>query len=633
MRSATAALLWLLMMSGISLSAREPRFQQSTPVHLDKQGEKWAQKTLRQMSLEQKVGQIFMIWSRAHFMNVQSPEYLHLRDTMRKYHIGGFGITVRSEDGLLYKTEPLEVAMLTNQLQADSEIPLIFAADFERGLGMRFDDTTGFPHAMAFGAAQDVEYARSAARITAQEARAVGVQWNWFPDADVNSNPANPVINTRSFSDDPAVVSQMVRAYIEGAHEAGMLVTAKHFPGHGDTDTDSHISVPVVNGDATHLENIELVPFRAAIQAGVDAILVAHVSVPALDPDAHRVASISPPIVTGLLKEKMGFQGLVITDALEMNGLTRLFAASSEGAGRAAVEALKAGNDMLLIPADLDGAYQGVLQAVHSGDISVERIDQSVLKVLRMKASVGLNRARMVDIGIVKALVGQPQSLEAAQVIADNAVTLVRDNHQVLPLRPQHYGTSQPTHPYSTTGGTPSRTLLLVFSSDIRSEYGRVMDEQFKVRIPNARTIYIDPHTVAGLSDSVMQAVQLAEVVVAAVYESPIAGKELQEPVGSSKASVVVESPVAGLLKTLLNEAASKIVIVSLGNPYIAEQFSAVQTYLCTFSSMPVSEISAVKALFGEIPMSGRLPVTIPNIATRGSAVASSTRISTGGTE
>ena len=238
---------------------------------------------------------------------------------------------------MLYKNEPLEAAMVTNQLQRDSEFPLIFAADFERGLGMRLNGVTGFPHAMAFGATGNVEFAREAGRITAQEARAIGVQWNWFPDADVNSNPANPIINTRSFGEDPKQVGEMVAAYIEGAHEYGMLTTAKHFPGHGDTDTDSHLFVPVVNGDAAHLENVELPPFRAAIKAGVDAVMVAHILVPALDPDPNRVATISPAIVTGLLKQQMGFNGLVVTDALDMNGLTKLFpqeAARGGGPGR-----------------------------------------------------------------------------------------------------------------------------------------------------------------------------------------------------------------------------------------------------------------------------------------------------------
>ena len=197
-----------------ALSASKPAFQKPGPVHLDKAGEKWAQRTLKKMSLEQKVGQMFIVWSHAQFLNVNSPEYIALRDAMRKYHLGGFGLTVEYIDGFLYKNEPLEAAMVTNHLQKDSEFPLLFGADFERGLGMRLNEVTGFPHAMAFGAAGNVEFARESGRITAMEARAIGVQWNWFPDVDVNSNPDNPVINTRSFGEDPTLVGQMAAAYI-----------------------------------------------------------------------------------------------------------------------------------------------------------------------------------------------------------------------------------------------------------------------------------------------------------------------------------------------------------------------------------------------------------------------------------
>ena len=308
---------------------------------------------------------------------------------------------------------------------------------------------------MAFGATGNVDFAREAARITAQESRAIGVQWNWFPDADVNSNPLNPIINTRSFGEDPKQVSDMVVAYIEGAHQFGMLTTVKHFPGHGDTDTDSHLAVPSVKGDKKHLDKIELPPFRAAIKAGVDAVMVAHIAVPALDPDPNHVASISPVIVTGLLKQQMGFNGLVVTDALTMAGLTKLFPeGGSEGAGRAAVEAVKAGNDMLLIPSNLDGSYQGLLRAVRSGEIPESRIDESVLKILRAKASVGLNRATQIDIEAVNRIVAQPASLATAEEIADEAVTLVRDNHQVLPLKATSPGTKIGQNAYQPTGET-----------------------------------------------------------------------------------------------------------------------------------------------------------------------------------
>ncbi len=275
-------------------------------------------------------------------------------------------MTVPVDGPFLIKSEPYEAAMLLNHLQQDSKLPLLFAADFERGLTMRLNGPTIFPHAMAFGAAGKAEYSEAFGRITAEESRAIGIHWNFFPVADVNSNPVNPVINTRSFGEDPQQVGDLVAAYIKGAHEGGMLATAKHFPGHGDTATDSHLGVARVGGDLAHLKSVELPPFQKAIDAGVDSVMVAHVSVPALEPDPNRVATISSAVVTDLLKKQMKFQGIVTTDALDMAGLTRLYASN---VGRAAVEAFKAGNDLLLIPADLEASYKAMLQAVGSGEI------------------------------------------------------------------------------------------------------------------------------------------------------------------------------------------------------------------------------------------------------------------------
>jgi beta-N-acetylhexosaminidase len=600
--------------STLTHANNKEKFQTSGPVHLDKAGEKWARESLKKMSLEQKIGQMFMIWARAQFLNVESPDYIALRDAMRKYHIGGFGLTVNFQDGFLYRNEPLEAAMMTNQLQKDSEFPLIFGADFERGLGFRLNEVTSFPHAMAFGAAGNPDHARDAARITAREARAIGVQWNWFPDADVNSNPENPIINDRSFGEDPKQVSDMVVAYIEGAHQFGMMATAKHFPGHGDTDIDSHMAVPSIKSDQAHLENTDLLPFRAAIAAGVDAVMVAHIMVPALDPDPHRVATISPAIVNGLLKQQMGFNGLVITDALVMRGFTNLFAESgSAGAGRAAVEAVKAGNDILLIPSDLAGSYNGLLQAVRAGEIPESRIDESVLKILRAKASVGLNKATQVDINAVNHIVAAPESLAKAQEVADDAVTLVRDNHRVLPLKAAPKGTNPGQNPYPSTAENRGKTLLLIFTDDVRSDSGWMLEHQLRARIPDAKVIYIDPRNAALWTQSVQDAVAQAATVVAAVYLSPQGG-------ASSNKSVLQSGP-ATLLQSVMQNATDKSVVISMGNPYLAAQIPQVQNYLCTFSDAQVSEMSAVRAIFGENPITGRLPVTIPGIASRGAGL------------
>src|SRR6476660_9464404 len=307
-----AACLLALLALSMPAFAKE-KFQQSGPIHLDRAGEKWAEKTLRKLSLEEKVGQLFMIWVRAEFLNVNSPEYLQLRDSINKYHVGSFAMTVRAEGPFLYRNQPYEAAVLLNRLQQDSKLPLLIAADFERGVSMRLYGATVFPHAMAFGAAGKLDYAEAFGRITAQESRAIGVHWNFFPVADVNSNPANPIINTRSFGEDPQQVGDLVAAYIRGARANGMMTTAKHFPGHGDTATDSHLSVAQVTGDRKRLNSVELAPFRKAIEAGVDSVMGAHVSVPALEADPNRVATTSPAIVSDLLKHELGFQGIVVT--------------------------------------------------------------------------------------------------------------------------------------------------------------------------------------------------------------------------------------------------------------------------------------------------------------------------------
>jgi beta-N-acetylhexosaminidase len=610
----------LALFATASPAFSKDKFQAIGPVHLDKDGGKWAEKTLKSMTLEQKIGQMFMIWAKAGFVNVQSPEFLQLRDTMARYHIGGFGLTVPFEDGMLFKSEPYEAAMLTNELQSDAEFPLLIAADFERGLSMRLNGVTGFPHAMAFGAAHNTDFARDFGRITAEEARAIGVEWNFFPDADVNSNPANPIINTRSFGEDPQQVAAMVRAYIDGAHQGGMLTTAKHFPGHGDTDTDTHLSTARINQPLQHIQNIELVPFKAAIEGGVDAVMVGHLAVPALDDDADRVATISPKIVDGLLKHDLKFQGVVVTDAMDMNGLTKLFGYGADAAGKAAVAAVKAGNDMILIPSDLEGSYEGILKAVKRGEISQARIDESVLKILRMKASVGLNKAKLVDVEAMKLSISKPENLSRAQEIADAAVALVRDNHQVLPLRAKSVGTAGPHPAYQKSEEVRGRQLAVIVTDDARSESGRFFDQQIRRRSPEMRTIWIDDANATGMSSEVLQAVQQAETVVVAIYAIPSAGRVKVEN-GQFRASSDMSDAPAALVKNILHQAGARTVVVAMGNPYLAQDMPEVQTYLCTFSNAPVSEGAAVKALFGDIAIHGHLPVTIPGIAPRDTGI------------
>jgi beta-N-acetylhexosaminidase len=616
----------ILLSIGLILSTLTPAFakdkkespkpHQPSPIHLDRDGEKWAEKTLRKLSPEEKVGQLFMIWVRAQFLNVDSADYVQLRDDIRKYHIGSFCMTVRYDPPFLYRSEPYEAAALLNGLQQDSKLPLLIAADFERGVSMRLSGATVFPTAMAFGAAGKLDYAEAFGRISAQESRAIGVHWNFFPVADVNSNPANPIINTRSFGEDPQQVGDFVSAYIRGARANGMLTTVKHFPGHGDTATDSHLSVAQVTGDMARLQAVELRPFRQAIEAGVDSVMVAHVSAPALDPDPNHVATVSPTIVTGLLKNQLGFKGIVVTDALDMAGLTSLYSAN---VGRAAVDAFKAGNDLLLIPADLDGSYRSVLDAVRSGEIPQAQLDASVLKLLKAKASLGLEKNRLVDLSSLTTLVGKPENVAVGQQISDDAVTVVRDNGKILPLK--KVGTVAAGLPYQRVEEVRNRVVVVVFSEDVRTDAGRTLERQIRSRVPDAHVIYVDPRIAAAMSNEVLSTVDQAQAVIAAVYVVPTSGKAAKVENGAIKNSVGLADASGSLLQTILDRAAEKTTVLAMGNPYLAQDFPSVQNYICTFSNASVSEISAAKALFGEIPIRGRLPVSIPNIAQRGSGM------------
>jgi len=341
--------------------------------------------------------------------------------------------------------------------------------------------------------------------------------------------------------------------------------------------------------------------------------MVAHVTVPALEPDPNRVASVSPAVVDGLLKRQLGFHGLVITDAMDMNAVTQPFPG-----GRAAVEAVKAGNDVVLIPADLEAAFNQLLTAVRSREIPEAQIDASVLRILRAKASVGLDKARLVDIHDLAENVGRPANLALAQQISDDAVTLVRENTQVIPV--EKNGTPAHLPAYHTAGPPGMRALVVVFSDDVRTDAGRVLEHEMRARVPDVNMFYIDPRIAGLMTPQILEAADRAQTVVAAAIASPSGGRVLRVN-GVLTGSVSLDDSSAALLHSLLERAAGKTALLALGNPYLATQFPEVQNYLCTFSNAPVSEISAVKALFGEIPIHGRLPVTIPGIAARGAGI------------
>jgi beta-N-acetylhexosaminidase len=591
-------------------TAAEPRDQsnQALARRVGRDDDGWSEKTLKGLSLEEKVGQLFMIRMRVELLNGRSPSYFELRNNIRKYHIGTLAMSAPTQGRARDSHRRNEVVTLLNQLQEESKLPLLVAGDFERGvLPAHLFGTTIFPHAMAFGAAGSLAYAEAFGRITAQESRALGVHWNLFPVADVNSNPANPIIGTRAFGANPEQVGDLVAAYIRGARANGMLTTAKHFPGHGNTATDSHVAVPVVDNDLHHIRAVDLPPFQKAIAAGVDAVMTAHVRVLALDPDPSRVATTSPRIVTGLLKNQLGFKGIVVTDALDMAGLVGLYA---KNPGRVAVDAFKAGSDVLTMPNNLDACYRAMLEAVRSGEIGQEQLDASVLKILRAKASLGLDKNRVVDVEAIPRLVGNPENIATGQRISDASITLVRDNGKVLPLRDERLDNR--LHVVSQRAKAQLPLLVIILCDNVRAEDGRVLESQIRKRSPDARVIYVDPRVAAARSDDVLNAADRARQVVVAVYVVPSAARSRTIARGQKNSASLPDST-AKLLSRILAGATEKTVVLAMGTPYLTEDFPTIQNYICTFSNATVSEISAARAVFGEIPIPGHLPVNISN--------------------
>lgn len=619
LRNPVALLLLFLLSSGTVLTRAQHK-RASAP-GVERADGAWAEKTLKTLSTEEKVGQLFMIRLRVEFLNGRSAHYLELRDNIRKYHIGSLAMSVPPQGRARNVSRRVETVTLLNELQQESKLPLLIAGDFERGvLPARLFGTTVFPHAMAFGAAGSLAYAEEFGRITAQESRALGVHWNLFPVADVNSNPANPIIGTRAFGGNPQQVGDLVAAYIRGARANGMLTTAKHFPGHGNTATDSHLSVALVDDDLDRLRAVDLPPFQKAIGAGVDAVMTAHVRVLALDADRNRVATTSPAVVTGLLKNQLGFKGIVVTDALDMAGLNNLYA---KNPGRVAVDAFVAGNDVLTMPADLDKCYRAMLKAVRTGEISQARLDESVLKILRAKASLSLEKNRLVDVSAIARLVGSPENIAIGQRISDASITLVRDNGKLLPLRNSLPDKTLPV----VYRGPKSRIgmLVIILCDSLRSDDGRVLERQIRKRAPDAKVVYVDPRVAAARSGEVLKAVDLADQVVVAVYVVPSAARTRTVARGQKNSASLPDST-AKLLSSVLDRATEKTAVLAMGTPYLTEDFPAIQNYICTFSNVTVSEVSAAKALFGEIPLPGSLPVKISGATVLGGRTAQPAR-------
>lgn len=553
---------------------------------LQRKSSNWIDEKLADMTIEQKVGQTMGISYVPRFFNQDNLQFRRLIKLVKEYHIGGV---------MFYKGMPYEVARSIDRLQTETEIPLLVMADTEWGLSMRVEQTTGFLQNMAIGATGSEEYAYEIGRITAIEAKAVGVHIGYAPVMDVNNNPDNIIINTRSYSEDPKQVARLGAAFIRGMQEQGIFATAKHFPGHGDTDIDSHLNLPIVTASKNRIQSTELQPFRAAVAAGVKAVMVAHITYSAFPQMEGRPATLDAFFIQNILRKKMGFEGLVITDAMDMGGITENY-----WSGEAAVLAITAGIDMLLISPHFEATFNFVVKAVKDGRIPMQRIDQAVKRILQAKLELGLNNKPVLDLEKLEAVLAKPAFLKKSEEIANAAMTLLRDNKNVLPFQAENID---------------SVLVVTVTDKEGGAYRGASLNREVAKRIPIVRTAYIDPRTTMEELQRIIIKSDSAQAVIVGTFVKW----------GSSKGSVTLPDTTAKLL-TQFFEIDKPMAVISFGSPYVLRQIPNVPSYLCAYGTQPLAIRAAMRAVFGEIPLTAKLPVSIPGFHKIGDGLERSLR-------
>ena len=573
---------------------------QQLPTALDKASEKWVDATFKAMTLDDKVGQLIVTSTESEYLPTDSAEFERLAKKITDLHLSGihvFGGSERATNALLNVGagtvtlgQPLAAASILNRLQALSKIPMLNTGDFEAGLGFRVQGATLFPRAMAFGATGDEQLAFDAGRVTAVESRAIGVQLNFWPTADVNNNARNPVINTRSFGEVPDAVGRMASAYVRGMHAGGMMATLKHFPGHGDTDVDSHLGLPIIKSPRERLDAVELPPFKAGIAAGVDAVMTAHIEVPALDAGAFAPSSLSANVITGLLRGEMKFDGLVYTDSMGMDAVSKALTP-----GDAAARAIQAGNDIVLHSPDDAAAFAGIKAAIESGVIPMAQVDASVKRILRAKARVGLHVQKMVPLDRVSDLVGGRANALIAQQVSQRSITLIKDTRNQVPLKlPKGSSVlylSVLDYPSGWRIATPSRTFI----------------PELRQRFPGLTSIEISDRTTPAELDLVRSSAGRYDAIVVSVFVRASSGSGRMD----------LASPVTKLLSDIARTTAGSgkpMVTTFFGNPYIAMFMPDLPAMLLTYDFYDGAEAAAVRAVVGEAPITGRLPISMPGV-------------------
>ena len=542
----------------------------SNVFNLNADDEKWIEKTLASMPLYEKCTQIFMPAVFGNSLNQSSKEFKFALDLVKVHGIGGIVISTGNVE---------ETASMISKLQKNANIPLLVSADFENGIGMRINATNLFPHNMAIGSTNNSNFAYQTGKATSIEALMLGVNLNFAPVADINNNPENPVINIRSYSENKNFVSEFCKSFVRGSLEGGVIATAKHFPGHGNTRVDSHNDLPVIRGSQEYLLNNEIKPFIDLIENNIQAIMIGHLNVPAFDNEKNLPASLSYNVVTKLLKEKLGFEGLIITDALNMKAVTNYFKPGEE-----CVQAFKAGNDILLMPVDIRAGITAIYNALKSGEISEKRLNDSVRKILSAKRWLKLDKSKFKNIKNAPKRIRLQDHYHLSTTIAENSVTVVKMNDNLLPLDSTKY----------------VKTLLINLSNrkaitDLH--FSEIYNEQF----PIYSGITLTSASVGSDYLFVNDIARDCEMIILAAYFS------VRNDVNGKSLSDLQINFIDELLKLK-----KKVIIISFENPYILSLFPQAENYICTFSNSKVSQRAVLNLLNGSIQPKGRLPISIP---------------------